>query len=204
MPGPDKNNSRKLYDALSEDYEMGSYEDFERDIQDDAKRRKLYDTVYEDYDLPDYDEFSRQLGVGVGGAGGAGGSSSSSSGGSNGQTGNTGLNDTREKQAAAAERRRNGNFLNRTFSALRGLSGEIGDAVEKAAPDGASAVPQPGTSSQGGSGQQTTAAYKKAAVNAPAVAGGNNGSNGINGNASASNVPAESEAQTQPTVETAG
>ena len=57
-------NKRKLYDALSQDYDMGSYEQFCTDIQDDAKRRKLYDATSEEYDYGDYDKFSNQLGFG--------------------------------------------------------------------------------------------------------------------------------------------
>ena len=58
-------NKRKLYDALSQDYDMGSYEQFCTDIQDDAKRRKLYDATSEEYDYGDYDKFSNQLGFGA-------------------------------------------------------------------------------------------------------------------------------------------
>ena len=56
-------NSKKLWDALSQDYDMGSYEEFVNDIQDEAKRRKLYDAISEEYDLPDFDGFSQQLGI---------------------------------------------------------------------------------------------------------------------------------------------
>ena len=59
-------NSRKLYDALSKEYDMGTYDQFSRDIQDDGKRRKLYDAIKGEYDLPDFDGFSNQLGI-VGG-----------------------------------------------------------------------------------------------------------------------------------------
>ena len=38
-------NRRKLYDALSEDYELGSFEQFSKDIKDDSKRQKLYDAM---------------------------------------------------------------------------------------------------------------------------------------------------------------
>lgn len=59
-------NKRKLYDALSEDYDLGSFEQFSSDIQDDTKRRKLYDATVEEYDYGDYDSFSEQLGFGPG------------------------------------------------------------------------------------------------------------------------------------------
>lgn len=57
------NNSKRLYDALSKDYDMGSYEQFVSDIQDKGKRQKLYDTIKEEYELPDFDGFSKQLGI---------------------------------------------------------------------------------------------------------------------------------------------
>ena len=61
-----EDNKRKLYDALSEDYDLGSFEQFSADIADDTKRRKLYDAAIEDYDFGDYDSFSAQLGFGKG------------------------------------------------------------------------------------------------------------------------------------------
>ncbi|MBD5414840.1 MAG: hypothetical protein HDR46_00990 [Bacteroides sp.] len=57
-------NKRKLYDALSQDYDMGSYEQFCADINDEGKRRKLYDATSQDYDLGTWDSFSQQLGYG--------------------------------------------------------------------------------------------------------------------------------------------
>lgn len=55
-------NKRKLYDALSKDYDMGTYEQFCSDISDNDKRKKLYDAASKDYDFGDYDSFSNQLG----------------------------------------------------------------------------------------------------------------------------------------------
>lgn len=57
-------NKRKLYDALSQDYDMGSYEQFCADLNDEGKRRKLYDATSQDYDLGTWDSFSKQLGYG--------------------------------------------------------------------------------------------------------------------------------------------
>lgn len=59
-----EDNKRKLYDALSEDYDLGSFEQFSADIADETKRRKLYDAAIEDYDFGDFDSFSSQLGFG--------------------------------------------------------------------------------------------------------------------------------------------
>ena len=55
-------NKRKLYDALSNDYDMGTYEQFRKDLEDKDKRRKLYDATSDAYDFGDYDQFEAQLG----------------------------------------------------------------------------------------------------------------------------------------------
>ena len=55
-------NKRKLYDALSKDYDMGTFEQFSIDIDNEEKRRKLYDATSHEYDFGDFDSFSRQLG----------------------------------------------------------------------------------------------------------------------------------------------
>lgn len=55
-------NKRKLYDALSQEYDLGSYENFCADLNDEGKRRKLYDATSNDYDYGSWDNFSRQLG----------------------------------------------------------------------------------------------------------------------------------------------
>lgn len=55
-------NKRKLYDALSKDYDMGTFEQFSIDIDNEEKRKKLYDATSQEYDFGDFDSFSRQLG----------------------------------------------------------------------------------------------------------------------------------------------
>lgn len=57
-------NKRKLYDALSQEYDMGSYEQFCSDLNDDNKRRKLYDATSKEYDFGSYDSFNGHLGYG--------------------------------------------------------------------------------------------------------------------------------------------
>lgn len=57
----DDKNKRKLYDALSQDYDMGTFEQFSTDVEDEGKRRKLYDAIKGEYDLPDFDGFTTQL-----------------------------------------------------------------------------------------------------------------------------------------------
>ena len=55
-------NRKKLYDALSDEYDMGTYDQFCKDIQDSGKRKRLYDATSKEYDYGTYDSFSRQLG----------------------------------------------------------------------------------------------------------------------------------------------
>ena len=55
-------NKKKLYDALSKDYDMGTYEQFCKDIQDSGKRKRLYDATSKDYDYGSFDSFNKQLG----------------------------------------------------------------------------------------------------------------------------------------------
>ena len=57
----DDDNKRRLYDALSKDYDMGTFEQFATDVEDECKRRKLYDASREKDDLPDVDGVTRQL-----------------------------------------------------------------------------------------------------------------------------------------------
>ena len=57
----DKNNKQKLYEALSADYDMGSFEQFSTDVEDEAKRQKLYDAIKDEYELPDFNQFTEQL-----------------------------------------------------------------------------------------------------------------------------------------------
>ena len=58
-------NRKKLYDALSDDYDMGSFKKFCADIKDAVKRRKLYDAISSSYsDIGSFEEFSSKLGYG--------------------------------------------------------------------------------------------------------------------------------------------
>lgn len=53
---------KKLYDALSSEYDLGTYEEFERNIGDSVKRKKLYDVASADYDLGDFESYSQRIG----------------------------------------------------------------------------------------------------------------------------------------------
>lgn len=55
-------NRKKLYTNLSQEYDLGDYESFCKDLDDADKRRKLYDAVSEDYELGDYNTYEEWLG----------------------------------------------------------------------------------------------------------------------------------------------
>ncbi|MBQ3812519.1 MAG: hypothetical protein II841_03020 [Bacteroidales bacterium] len=55
-------NKRKLYDALSQTYDLGTFETFSADLEDEEKRKKAYKAVSQSYDVGDYDTFSASLG----------------------------------------------------------------------------------------------------------------------------------------------
>lgn len=57
----DDKNKRKLYDALSKEYNLGTFEQFSSDVEDEGKRQKLYNAIKDEYDLPDFDGFTNQL-----------------------------------------------------------------------------------------------------------------------------------------------
>ena len=57
-----KTDKQKLYDVLSNEYDLGTYEEFERNIGDSIKRKKLFDAASADYDLGDYENYSQRIG----------------------------------------------------------------------------------------------------------------------------------------------
>ena len=56
-----KGNKRALYDELSKDYDLGSFEDFSIKVEDEGRRRKLYDAIKDEYEVSDFDSFTRYL-----------------------------------------------------------------------------------------------------------------------------------------------
>jgi len=59
-PDP-KEKAKVLYDAISKEYEVGSYDDFFNKLQDSTKRKTLYDAIGNDYDLGTFDDFSNKV-----------------------------------------------------------------------------------------------------------------------------------------------
>ena len=57
------NKTRVLYDRLTQDgYDIGDFDSFSKNVQDDAKRKSLYDRLTQDgYDVGDFDSFSGKL-----------------------------------------------------------------------------------------------------------------------------------------------
>lgn len=54
---------RKVYDAVSKKYDVGSFDQFKVDMQDPSKNKKVYDVVSKDFDIGDYDNFQKDLGI---------------------------------------------------------------------------------------------------------------------------------------------
>lgn len=54
--------TRALYDAVSKEYNVGTYEEFDRKLQDPKKRKAFYGGVGSQYNLGSYDEFEQKLG----------------------------------------------------------------------------------------------------------------------------------------------
>lgn len=57
------NKTRVLYDRLTQDgYDIGDFDSFNKNVQDEAKRKSLYETITNDgYDVGDFDSFSSKL-----------------------------------------------------------------------------------------------------------------------------------------------
>lgn len=55
------NKSKVLYDAVSKDYDLGTYEEFETKLQDPSKRKAFYEGVGSEYSLGSYDEFETKI-----------------------------------------------------------------------------------------------------------------------------------------------
>src|ERR1700749_5251911 len=54
---------KALYDAVSKDYNIGSYDEFKNKLQDPVKRKAFYDGVGKEYNLGSFDEFQQKVGA---------------------------------------------------------------------------------------------------------------------------------------------
>ena len=52
---------KSLYDNVALDYNIGSYEEFKKKLEDEDKRKSFYDAVSKEYNLSDYDKFSNKV-----------------------------------------------------------------------------------------------------------------------------------------------
>jgi len=59
-------NLKKLYDSVSQEYELPDFATFKNDMADDGNRKKFYDAVAASYELPDYETFSSDVGFSKG------------------------------------------------------------------------------------------------------------------------------------------
>ena len=57
-------NLRKLYDALSQQYNVGEFDAFSQKMNDPANRKKgPYDAASQKYNVGSYDEFESKIGL---------------------------------------------------------------------------------------------------------------------------------------------
>ena len=59
---PVQDKTKLLYDAVSKDYDIGTYDDFSKKLQDPIKRKAFYDGVGNEYSLGEFDDFSAKIG----------------------------------------------------------------------------------------------------------------------------------------------
>ena len=56
-----KESLQSLYNTVSQEYDIGTYESFSKKMQDSSKRRIFYDYIYDEYELPDYETFELKV-----------------------------------------------------------------------------------------------------------------------------------------------
>ena len=62
MPQDPNDKTKVLYDAVSKDYDIGTYDEFTSKLSDPTKREAFFKGVGAEYDLGDYETFSKKLG----------------------------------------------------------------------------------------------------------------------------------------------
>jgi hypothetical protein len=55
---------RKLYDNVSESYDLPDFETFRVDMTNENKRKRFYENISQEYDMPDYGQFVSDMGFG--------------------------------------------------------------------------------------------------------------------------------------------
>jgi hypothetical protein len=56
-----KESLQSLYNTVSQEYDIGTYDSFSKSMQDSSKRRVFYDYLSEEYQLPDYETFELKV-----------------------------------------------------------------------------------------------------------------------------------------------
>jgi hypothetical protein len=62
MPFDPTDKAKLLYDAVSKDYDLGTYDEFQTKLKDPTKRKAFFDGIGHEYDLGDYNTFNQKLG----------------------------------------------------------------------------------------------------------------------------------------------
>ena len=62
MLQPSQDKSKLLYDAVSKDYSIGTYDEFKKKLESPEKRKAFYDGVGSEYSLGTYEEFDSKIG----------------------------------------------------------------------------------------------------------------------------------------------
>jgi hypothetical protein len=62
MPFDPTDKAKLLYDAVSKDYDLGTYDEFQAKLKDPTKRKAFFDGIGHEYDLGDYNTFNQKLG----------------------------------------------------------------------------------------------------------------------------------------------
>jgi len=57
----EQDKTKVLYDAVSKDYDIGTFNEFSAKLQDPTKRKAFYDGVGKEYDLGTFDDFSSKV-----------------------------------------------------------------------------------------------------------------------------------------------
>ena len=50
-----------LYNSVSENYDVGTFDAFTQKMQDPTKRRAFYGAISNDFDLPEYEQFEAKV-----------------------------------------------------------------------------------------------------------------------------------------------
>ena len=61
MPELDKKEAQKLYDAVSKNFDIGTYDEFISKMQTTEERKNFYVAISEKFDIGDYEIYENRL-----------------------------------------------------------------------------------------------------------------------------------------------